>query len=36
VEERRIKTFLLLIPAVESARILVDLVEGARMAYGSQ
>jgi len=36
VEERRIKTFLLLIPAVESVRTLVDSIVGARMAYGSQ
>jgi chemotaxis protein CheC len=36
VEERRIRTFLLLIPAVQSVRTLVDSVEGARMAYGSE
>lgn len=35
VEERRIRTFLLLIPAVESVSTLVDSVEGARMAYAS-
>jgi len=36
VEERHIRTFLLLIPAVQSVRTLVDSVEGARMAYGSE
>jgi chemotaxis protein CheC len=36
VEERRIRTFLLVIPAVQSVRTLVDSVEGARMAYGSE
>jgi chemotaxis protein CheC len=34
VEEICIKTFLLVIPAVQSVRTLVDSIEGARMAYG--
>jgi chemotaxis protein CheC len=36
VEERRIRTFLLVIPAVQSVRTLVDSIVGARMAYGSE
>ena len=36
VEERRIRTFLLLIPAVQSVRTLVDSIVGARKAYGSE
>ena len=35
VEERRVRTFFLLIPAVQSVKTLVDSVEGARLAYGS-
>jgi len=34
VEERRIRTILLLVPAVQSVRTLIDSVEGARTAYG--
>ena len=36
VEERRIRTFLLIIPTVQSVRTLVDSIEGARAAYGSE
>jgi chemotaxis protein CheY-P-specific phosphatase CheC len=35
VEEIRIRTFLLIVPAVQSVRILVDSIAAARMAYGS-
>jgi chemotaxis protein CheC len=36
VEEKRIRTFLLMIPAVQSVKTLVDSIVGARMAHGSQ